>query len=173
MPLDEHHSAGERIMRAAAGFLPAAADRFVGCYWPFRREPNCIPYMREVLAAGGRVALPVVIRRNTPLEFRLWSERAAMEAGVWNILHPAEGPAVAPLALIVPLVGFDEAGFRLGYGAGYYDATLASLASRPFTVGVGFEFSLLKTIHPQPHDIPLDVIVTEKRERVFRAPKQS
>lgn len=168
MPLDTHQAAGEHILREAARHLAPRADILVGCYWPFRREPNCIPYMREVLAAGGRVALPVVIARGEPLEFRCWTETAAMEAGVWNIPHPAEGPPVNPDALIVPLVGFDEAGFRLGYGAGYYDATLAALSPRPFTMGVGYEFSRLRSIYPQAHDVPLDIIVTEERTRDFR-----
>ncbi len=85
-----------------------------------------------------------------------------MEAGVWNILHPAEGPAVQPSALLIPLVGFDEAGYRLGYGAGYYDRTIATFSSPPLKIGVGFELCRLKTICPQAHDIPMDFIVTEK-----------
>jgi 5-formyltetrahydrofolate cyclo-ligase len=84
-----------------------------------------------------------------------------MESGVWNIPHPANGPAVQPSALVIPLVGFDDAGYRLGYGAGYYDMTLAGCESRPVAVGVGFEFSRLPTIHPQPHDLPMEVIITE------------
>ncbi len=153
-------------MRDASGFL--SRDALIGCYWPFRREPDCLPFMREVLRAGGQVALPVVIGRGKPLEFRLWTERTKMEAGVWNILHPAEGAAVTPAALLVPLLGFDDQGYRLGYGAGYYDMTLASLSPRPFTVGVGYEAARLATIHPQRHDVPLDVIVTESRKRIFR-----
>lgn len=148
-------------MAALVVRLPPATHKLLGCYWPFRREFNCLPYMREVLRVGGRVALPVVIARGRPLEFREWTEGAKMEAGIWNIPQPASGPPVVPTALIVPLLGFDEAGFRLGYGAGYYDATIASLAERPFAVGVGFEFSRLPTIYPQPHDRPMDTIITE------------
>lgn len=154
-------------MRAAAEVLSSACDGPIGCYWPFRREPDCLPYMRDVLRSGGQVALPVVVGRGQPLEFRMWNERTKMEAGVWGILHPAEGAPVVPTVLIVPLLGFDDAGYRLGYGAGYYDMTLASLSPRPFTVGVGFESARLATIYPQPHDVPLDVIVTENGKRVF------
>ena len=149
--------------------LPPGGHELTGCYWPFRREFDCIPYMREVLACGRRVALPVVIARDRPLEFRCWTEGARMEAGVWNIPHPASGPAVSPSALIVPLVGFDEQCFRLGYGAGYYDATIAAFPMRPAAIGVGFEFSLLRTIHPCPHDLPMDMIITESAVR-GRAP---
>jgi 5-formyltetrahydrofolate cyclo-ligase len=84
-----------------------------------------------------------------------------MEKGVLDIPHPAEGSPVIPTALLIPLVGFDDAGFRLGYGAAYYDMTLAALPVQPLAIGVGFEFSLLATIHPQPHDRPLDAIITE------------
>ncbi|MGH6878993.1 MAG: 5-formyltetrahydrofolate cyclo-ligase [Rhizomicrobium sp.] len=167
IPLGVYQSACEGIMGALVTRLPPASHALIGCYWPFRREFNCVPYMREVLRCGGRVALPVVIARNRPLEFRCWTEDAKMEAGVWNIPHPAAGPSVSPTALVIPLVGFDDAGFRLGYGAGYYDVTLAAFAERPVAVGVGFEFSRLPTIYPQPHDQPMNTIVTEAcvRER--------
>lgn len=121
--------------------------------------------MREVLQSGGRVALPVVIGRGHPLQFRCWTEAAAMDSGVWNIPHPASGEAVMPSALVIPLVGFDDAGYRLGYGAAYYDMTIASFAARPYLVAVGFEFSHLPTIYPQPHDQPMDVIITEAHTR--------
>ena len=165
MPLDAHQQANEVIEKELLKRLPPDSHALIGCYWPFRREFNCVPYMREVLRCGGRVALPVVIGRGHPLEFRCWSEKAAMERGVWNIPHPASGEPVFPLALVIPLVGFDDAGYRLGYGAGYYDMTIASFAVRPRCVAVGFEFSRLPTIHPQPHDQPMDVIITEARTR--------
>lgn len=167
MPLDEHQHAGEAIAGILSSRLPPGSQSLVGCYWPFRREFNCIPYMRDVLSAGGKVALPVVLGRGQPLEFRAWTQDAKMEAGVWNIPHPASGPALEPPVLIVPLVGFDDGFFRLGYGAGYYDMTVAALSQRPLAVGIGFDFSHLSTIHPQPHDQPMDVIITETgiRER--------
>jgi 5-formyltetrahydrofolate cyclo-ligase len=165
MPLDVHQRANETIQRELLLRLPPDSHELIGCYWPFRREFNCLPYMREVLRKGGRVALPVVIRRGQPLVFRCWTETAAMERGVWNIPHPAGGEPVFPAALVIPLVGFDDAGYRLGYGAGYYDMTIASFAVRPLCVAVGFEFSGLPTIHPQPHDRPMDVVITEVRTR--------
>jgi 5-formyltetrahydrofolate cyclo-ligase len=161
MTMEEHRYASELIMRALLARLPPDSHALIGCYWPFRREFNCVPYMREVLRCGGRVALPVVIARGRPLEFRCWTEDAEMEPGVWNIPHPANSPAVLPSALVIPLVGFDDAGYRLGYGAGYYDVTLAAFEHRPPVVGVGFEFSRLPTIYPQPHDQPMDAIITE------------
>ena len=165
MAAGAHRDASDAIMCQLRARLPSDSHEVIGCYWPFRREFNCVPYMREVLQSGGRVALPVVIGRGHPLEFRCWTEKAEMEPGVWNIPHPASGEPVFPSALVVPLVGFDDAGYRLGYGAGYYDMTIASFAVRPFLVAVGFEFSRLATIYPQTHDQPMDVIITEARTR--------
>lgn len=161
MPAAEHRLASEAIMRALVVRLPPGSQEMIACYWPFRREFNCVPYMREAVRAGGGVALPVVIGRRQPLEFRRWTEEAEMKKGVWDIPHPAAGPPVIPTALLISLVGFDDAGFRLGYGAGYYDLTLTFLPHRPLAVGVGFEFSRLPSIHPQPHDRPMDAIITE------------
>ncbi len=162
LPLDQHKAASEAISALLLERFPPGRFGSIGCYWPFRREYDCIPLMRQVIEAGGEVALPVVIEKNHPLEFRPWTPKARMEAGVWGLMHPAEGPVVWPAALLVPLVGFDEDGYRLGYGAGFYDRTLAVFAQPPLTIGVGFELSRLTTIHPQEHDVPMDYIVTEK-----------
>lgn len=167
MSLDAHQQANQAIQRELMQRVPPGSHELVGCYWPFRREFNCLPYMRAVLQSGRGVALPVVIGRGHPLEFRRWSEKAAMERGVWDIPHPAAGEPVFPSALVIPLVGFDDGGYRLGYGAGYYDITIASFSVRPLLVAVGFEFSRLSTIHPQPHDQPMNVIITETTVRTF------
>ncbi len=91
-----------------------------------------------------------------------------MENGFWDIPVPAGDDRVIPTTLLVPLVGFDDRGYRLGYGGGYYDRTLASFPARPLANGVGYEFAHLETIYPQPHDIPMSAIVTEGR--VLRGP---
>ena len=162
MPLDEHKAASQAISDCLAARFPADSFTSLGGYWPFRREYDCIPLMRTVIAAGGKVALPVVIQKGQPLEFRPWTPESRMEAGVWNILHPAEGEPMKPAALLIPLVGFDRKGFRLGYGAGFYDRTIATYDAWPLRIGVGFDVSRLDDIHPHEHDIPMDFIVTEK-----------
>lgn len=149
------------IERGLENFSAELAGRCVGLYWPIRKEFDPLPWARRFLAAGGAVALPVVLALGRPLEFRHWTPETKMATGVYDIPYPAEGEAVAPEALIVPLLGFDDAGFRLGYGAGFYDRTFASFARKPFAVGVGFELGRLATIHPQPHDVPMDCVVTE------------
>ncbi len=161
LPLDQHAAKSAVIAAELARRFPVASLPFLGCYWPFRREYDCLPLMRQVIDEGGQTALPVVLAKGQPLEFRPWTPQTKMEAGVWNILHPAEGPAVFPTALLIPLVGFDADGYRLGYGAGFYDRTLAAMPVMPLTIGVGFELCRLETIHPQPHDIPMDYVITE------------
>lgn len=146
-------------LRAAA---PDLARRHVGFYWPFRGEYDPRPLARALHREGARLALPVVVQRGRPLEFRPWRPGIRMVPGIWNIPVPAEGDAVLPDVLLIPLVGFDGRGFRLGHGGGYYDRTLAAMAPRPLAIGIGFESLRLPTIHPQAHDIPMDLIVTER-----------
>jgi 5,10-methenyltetrahydrofolate synthetase len=131
-------------------------------YWPFRGEPDLRGWAIERMARHGTsFALPVVTEKAAPLEFRHWTSDTNMERGVWGIPVPAGSPVVTPDVVIAPLVGFDRARYRLGYGGGYFDCTLQSMANRPVSIGVGYAWSELETIHPQPHDIPLDYIVAK------------
>lgn len=139
----------------------AAVD--TGVYWPLRGEFDSRPLMDRILAAGGRVGIPVIVAPNTPLEFWHWDHATRMQArGPWGIPAPAERQLIDPSMLVIPLVGFDADGHRLGNGGGYFDRTLAALDPRPVTIGVGYEIGRLDTIHPQTHDVPLDAIVTER-----------
>ncbi|MGA2343507.1 MAG: 5-formyltetrahydrofolate cyclo-ligase, partial [Steroidobacteraceae bacterium] len=124
--------------------------------------------VNQHLARGGLAALPVVVREAAPLEFWRFSPGVPMQTGVWSIPIPKQREVLAPDVVIAPLVGFDRAGYRLGYGGGYFDRTLAAASPRPFAVGLGFADSALETIYPQAHDIPMNLIVTE--ESVSRAP---
>ena len=134
-----------------------------GIYWPMRGEFDSRPLMQRVLDGGGRVGIPVIVARDAPLEFWYWDRKTKMRPrGPWNLLAPAERHAMKPSVLFIPLVGFDADGHRLGNGGGYFDRTLAAFESRPVTIGVGYETGRLDTIHPQPHDIALDAIVTDK-----------
>jgi len=135
--------------------------RIVSGYLPFRGEPDLRNWAITVIERGGRIALPVVIRKGWPLEFRIWSPGDPLERGVWNILVPSRGPSVVPDVVIAPVVGFDSANYRLGYGGGFFDRTLAAMPRRPLAIGVGYAGSRLETIRPQPHDIAMDAIVTD------------
>jgi 5-formyltetrahydrofolate cyclo-ligase len=133
----------------------------VGFYWPFRGEIVVRAVIDALLAKGARAALPVVVEKNLPLEFWVWEPGARLQPGIWKIPVPAERCLCHPEILLVPLLGFDDAGYRLGYGGGYYDRTLAQCSPRPRTIGVGYALGRLQSIYPQSHDIPMDAIVTE------------
>ena len=109
------------------------------------------------------LSLPVIVTPRAPLEYWRWRPGEPMHPGVWNIPVPARRDVVVPDLILVPLVGFDAARYRLGYGGGYFDRTLAALPKRPFVVGVGYAFGRLPTIFPQPHDAPMDAIVTDEQ----------
>jgi 5,10-methenyltetrahydrofolate synthetase len=138
-------------------------------FWPIKGEPDLRPLLADWHAAGALAALPVVEVRHAPLVFRRWTPETRMIRGDWNIPVPGPGAAaVVPQIALAPLVGWDTAGYRLGYGGGYFDRTLAALSPRPFVIGVGFQAARIETIYPQPHDIPLDAIVTEAGLQVLR-----
>lgn len=149
----------DRHLIAARDSLPLAC---VGYYWPFRGEIDLHATVARLVAGGGRAALPVVVEKGAPLVFRGWRPGEALARGVWDIPVPAAGPVLTPSLLLVPLVGFDAAGYRLGYGGGFYDRTLAALAPRPLAIGIGHARARLESICPQPHDIPMDRILTEE-----------
>ena len=143
-----------------AGFA-LLAGMTVGFCWPFQSEFDARFAIRHFRDRGAVAALPVVIAKATPLQFRAWWPGAPMTAGVYGIPVPAGTALVVPDAAIVPMNGFDAQGYRLGYGGGYFDRTLAATMPPPLAIGVSFEFARLATIYPQPHDIAMDFVVTE------------
>ena len=155
---------GARLAKGAssADSSAAAAPVVLGIYWPFRGEIDVRDLALAHIEAGGIAALPVVVEKSAPVEFWRWRPEVPLARGLYNIPIPAEKEVVKPDVLIVPLVGFDRAGYRLGYGGGYYDRTLAASHPRPRTIGIAFAESELETIYPQPHDIPMSRIVTDR-----------
>jgi 5-formyltetrahydrofolate cyclo-ligase len=133
----------------------------VGLYWPIKYEPNLIAWARRG-TSNLQFCLPVVVVRGQPLEYWRWTPGDAMQSGVWGIQIPACRDVVLPDLMIAPLLGFDRDHYRLGNGGGYFDRTLAARADRPFVIGVGYASGELQTIHPQPHDVPMDLILTER-----------
>ena len=129
--------------------------------WPIRNEVDCRPLVAELLAHGWRAAQPVAVTEQQPMLFRPWDVTTPMTKDRHGIPIPQGGDVVLPDVVLLPLVAFDAAGYRLGYGGGYFDRTLAALTPRPLSIGVGFELARVATVHPQPHDVRLDWIVTE------------
>ncbi len=158
---EQRHARSIRIAKALDAAVGKVAGRIVGTYWPFRGEPDLRNWGIGIIERGGRLALPVVIQKGWPLEYRIWAPGDPLERGVWNILVPSRGPAVLPHVVIAPVVGFDDARYRLGYGGGFFDRTLAAMPRKPLTIGVGYTPARIRTIYPQPHDIPMDMIVTD------------
>ncbi|MER9022662.1 5-formyltetrahydrofolate cyclo-ligase [Mesorhizobium sp. M0815] len=158
---DMRTAMSQRIADGLDAVIGDIAGRMVSLYWPFRGEPDLRPWMETVNARGGRTALPVVVEKDRPLIFRAYTHGDRLEKGVWNIPIPAEGDPVLPDIVISPIVGIDPGHFRLGYGGGFFDRTLAAMPFKPLVVGVGYELQRIVTIYPQPHDIPMDRVVTE------------
>lgn len=141
--------------------FPALPGLTVGFCWPVQNEPDLRPLVSELCARGGRVALPVVIRAGAPLAFREWWPDQPLSPDRYGIPSPTDGDFLVPQLLLIPVNAFDEGHYRIGYGGGFFDRTLATLSPRPLAVGVGFDFQKVECVRPEAHDQPLDVMITE------------
>jgi 5-formyltetrahydrofolate cyclo-ligase len=149
------------LQRRVARWLAQADARVVGFYWPVRGEPDLRTPVAEWLAGDARrvAALPVIV--GDALEFHQWGSDSLVQAGAFGIPVPAHGRVVQPDCLLIPCVGFDNTRHRLGYGGGYYDRTFATLVPWPLAVGIAFEPLRVDSIDPRPHDMQLDVVLTD------------
>lgn len=158
-------AAPDRIARHLDELLALRFDRLAGLtvsgWWPIKAELDLRFWLAGLAERGARAALPVVVVKGQPLVFREWTPATTMERGFWNIPVPSEAPHLQPDIVLAPLVGWDGAGYRLGYGGGYFDRTLGAREPRPLAIGVGLDAARIATVFPQPHDIPMQVIVTE------------
>jgi 5-formyltetrahydrofolate cyclo-ligase len=159
---DERRRRSDQIAASLEKVIGDVRGLIVSAYWPFRGEPDLRGYMAAVSARGGRCALPVVVEHGKPLVFRPWSPGEPLARGVWNIPVPATTQQAVPDVVIAPVVGFDPACYRLGYGGGFFDRTLATMKNSPLKLAVGYRQQALLTIHPQPNDIPMDMVITEE-----------
>ena len=155
----EHDALSARIVAHALAALPAPV--VAAFCWPIKHEPDVRGLLAAWARAGVRTALPVVVAEGQPLAFREWTPETPLAPDRYGIPTPTTGEWLTPDLILLPLNGFDAAGYRLGYGGGYFDRTLAALAPRPLAVGVGFEINRVDSIRPEAHDQRLDWIVTE------------
>jgi 5-formyltetrahydrofolate cyclo-ligase len=168
----EHRAAAAQAIAVRAFPIPVEPGAIVAGYSPIRSEIDPIPLMQALAAQGARLALPVIIARDEPLMFRVWSPTDDLVRGSLGIPEPRpEAPQLMPDIVLVPLAAFDRSGHRIGYGAGHYDRTFAQLrAIKPFiAVGLAFEVQEIEAIPMQPHDVALDYVLTEARVIDFRS----
>lgn len=130
--------------------------------WPIRNEYDARHFAATLRRRGTLTALPVVIGPGHQLAFREWHSGVILETGPLGIPYPAESRVLVPRVLVLPMVGFDEQGYRLGYGGAYFDRTLAGMKPKPLAIGVAYELARLATIHPQSWDMPMDWVITER-----------
>ncbi|MCL2657021.1 MAG: 5-formyltetrahydrofolate cyclo-ligase [Betaproteobacteria bacterium] len=156
-----------QLSAALCGHLSLLITRLAPCRlafcWPYRAEPDLRGLIADWLAgdAERRAGLPVVVAPDRPLVFYRWTPDTPLREDAYGIPVPAVADVIAPELVLVPLNAFDARGYRLGYGGGYFDRTLAALEPPPQTIGVGFELGRVQSILPEPHDRPMDWIVTE------------
>ena len=156
----------QRVMRI---WLVGRSDTMIGAYWPIKGEFDPLPALHRWKEDGElleesqrrRIGLPVVDREKKTLQFHAWYPGCPMEEDAYNIPKPKDTEVIVPTLLFVPCVGYGAGGYRLGYGGGFYDRTLAVLEPRPFTVGLGFTQGFLPDLMPEPHDMPLDAILND------------
>ncbi|WP_050528318.1 5-formyltetrahydrofolate cyclo-ligase [Pseudorhodobacter aquimaris] len=159
MPVADRQHAGTAIRDA----LTQESAQTIGIYWPFKGEPDLRDWAKARQNEGAHIALPVVVKKAAPLVFREWTSDAALIRGVWNIpIPPADAPIIIPDIIISPVVGVDQMQFRLGYGGGFYDRTLAAFRAAGHSIrviGIGFAAQSIPTIFPLPHDIAMDHVI--------------
>ena len=142
--------------------FPGLASAKLAFCWPIKGEYDARHLVRTLRERGALTALPVVVAPRQPLVFREWHPGVELAMGPLDIPYPANSPEMIPDAVLLPMNGWDSGGYRLGYGAGFFDRTLASLPKKPAVIGVTYELARMDTIHPQSWDIPADWIVTER-----------
>jgi len=163
LPADVRKAAAEAI--AACAFpLPISRGTIVSGFMPLKSEINPLPLMKTLAEAGAQLALPKIAGRGKPLVMRAWPWGAPLDAGQWGIREPKpDAPEVEPDIVLVPLLAFDRMGRRIGYGAGYYDMTIARLRSLKAVTAVGIAFAAqeVSAVPATPRDESLDLVLTE------------
>ncbi|MDO9413718.1 MAG: 5-formyltetrahydrofolate cyclo-ligase [Pseudolabrys sp.] len=170
MPVAERQAAAETI---AARGLPVEVPpgAIVSGFMPMKTEINPLLLLRKLTEAGALLALPAIDGRGKPLIMRAWKIGDAFKAGQWGIREPVpEAPEVAPDFVIVPLAAFDREGQRIGYGAGYYDMTLAALRAEKKVIAIGMAFAVqeIPQVPATDRDERLDFVLTEREIIAFR-----
>ncbi len=159
----------EQLQRVMRMWLLRRRDVTLGAYWPIKGEFDPLPALHRWKEDGElldepqrrRIGLPVVNKENGMLTFHAWYPGCPMEEDAYGIPKPKDTEVLTPTLLFVPCVGYGPGGYRLGYGGGFYDRTLAALTPKPYTVGLGFAQGFIDDLQPEAHDMVLDAILNE------------
>ena len=169
----DHGERSDAAVAAARHFFEGMVmhvSDVVAAYWRIRDELDCQPILVKLMDSNQKVVLPVVLGPEEPLDLRVWEPGASLYESGFGTLAPSElAPRAEPDIVIMPLLGFDSHGTRLGYGGGYYDRTLASMTKKPRLIGLAYAAQELEHIPREPHDVPLDAVITEAGVRHFGA----
>ena len=165
--LPDRLARGDLLQQVLRIWLIHRPDTVIGAYWPIKGEFDPLPALHRWKEDGElldepqprRIGLPVVNKQHNTMTFHACYPGCEMEDDAYGIPKPKDTELIVPTLLFVPCVGDGPGGYRLGYGGGFYDRTLAALEPRPFTVGLGYTCCYVDEFEPEPHDIPLDAIL--------------
>jgi 5-formyltetrahydrofolate cyclo-ligase len=162
--LIDRHQRAMHLQEVLRVWLVARTDVAIGAYWPIKGEFDALPALFRWSEADPkrRIGLPVVDKQTKQLSFQVWYPGCEMEDDAYGIPKPKGTPVFQPTLLLVPCVGYGPRGVRLGYGGGFYDRTLATLQPRPTTVGLAYSQGFLPWLQAEPHDVPLDTVLTDE-----------
>jgi 5-formyltetrahydrofolate cyclo-ligase len=162
--LIDRHMRAMQLQEVLRVWLLGRQETAIGAYWPIKGEFDALPALYRWTESDEPrfIGLPVIDRVSKQLAFHLWYPGCEMEDDAYGIPKPKGTPAFAPEMLLVPCVGYGPEGVRLGYGGGFYDRTLAALSPRPVTVGLAFSHGFVPWLEAEPHDVPLDAILTDE-----------
>ena len=162
--LIDRHQRSMHLQEVLRVWLLGRQDSSIGAYWPIKGEFDALPALFRWSEADPkrRIGLPVVDKLSKQLSFQVWYPGCEMEDDAYGIPKPKGTPVFQPTLLLVPCVGYGPRGVRLGYGGGFYDRTLATLVPRPFTVGLAYSQGFLPWLQAEPHDVPLNTVLTDE-----------
>ena len=162
----DRHQRAVHLQEVLRVWLVTRGEHSIGAYWPIKGEFDALPalfrWTEGETDTKRQIGLPVINRETRHLRFHVWYPGCPMEEDAYGIPKPKDTDAFEPQLLLVPCVGFGPKGVRLGYGGGFYDRTLADLQPRPYTVGVGYSHGFIPWLTGEPHDVPLDAMLTEE-----------
>jgi 5,10-methenyltetrahydrofolate synthetase len=172
LSLVDRHQRAMQLQEVLRVYLIERREHLIGAYWPIKGEFDALPALFRWSEADPRrrIGLPVIERDTKRLRFHVWYPGCEMEEDAYGIPKPKGTEPFHPQLLLVPCVGYGPKGVRLGYGGGFYDRTLATLDPRPHTVGVAYSHGFVPWLVAEPHDVPLDAILTDEG-LAWRAPR--